>query len=177
MNELTFYQEMVAEATKRRINAEADEDNALDLLFGLKMNYIEEQIAKKNYYIDGFYRKPVLIERYKTKWPEDEYDLIIYFAVVPETLRKYKDLTEAEEKLLKTYEDNVYSKIRFEWIVEKNKKLIDWVLRSDLHRDMWNCKNGIELILEQGWSFSFDELMSEDFVERGLCIDDEAPLW
>ena len=51
MDKISLYQEMLLEAIKRRINAVADEQNALRNLFNTKISFIWNKIANREFLI------------------------------------------------------------------------------------------------------------------------------
>ena len=69
MDKIGLYQEMLIEAMKRRINAAADEQNALRNLFNAKISFIWNKIANREFLIDG--RKCIPS---KIKWYESHYN-------------------------------------------------------------------------------------------------------
>ena len=177
MDKISLYQEMLLEAMKRRINAAADEQNALRNLFNAKINFIWNKIANREFLINGRKCIPSKIKWYESHYNDgNPYVLNISFLVVPSYLREHYNLTKTERSHINRYEQEVFNKYSFNSnACNENELLMDKVYR-DFHWELYNCRNNILLTESKEWSWDLDGITSAFFVTNGLCMNSKS-LW
>ena len=159
---------------KRRINAQAEEDNALRNIFGLKIDFIKKKILGKLYSTNGYKAKIVNI-KYESRWTFDRtFSLTVYFAAVPQTVRDLYALTKVERELLGRYEKEIFNEFDYRYF-KANEALIAKE-QQELHWQMRGCKNHIELITTVGWRYTLEDITSSTFVNNGLSYEKQS-LW
>lgn len=169
MDKITLYQEMLIEAMKRRINAVADEQNALKNLFDAKINYMWEHIERKMYTIHGRRYVPAKIKWYKSSF-EPPYSIDVSFICVPSELLKDQSLTDTERKRIREYEKNVFNEFSFvNYKCYENEVLLD-KLQRDYHWEVYNCRNKVRLFESMEWRYDLSEISCRDFVSGRMSI-------
>ena len=171
MTETALYQEMLVEALKNKLDAQAKFNNALRMLFDKKIAYIDKKVRDKMYNFDGtLYR--VTYARYSECWAYYKtFDLHLTFLAVPKELRTLYKLTKTESKLVNEYEKLVYNELDPCIDSKKNDDLLGSVF-SRLRWDISGCKNNIQLIETREWKFTLDKITDSTFVTNGLRVDD-----
>lgn len=175
MDKITLYQEMLIEAMKRRINAVADEQNALKNLFDAKINYMWEHIGMKMFNINGLMYLPAKIKWYKSSF-EPPYTIDAVFLCEPSELLKCEILTDTERKRIRDYEKNVFNEFTFDvYLSHANEVLLDKVQRN-YYWELHNCRNKVSLYESRVWRYDLSEISSSGFVSNRMMIGDTF-LW
>lgn len=171
MTETALYQEMLVEALKNKLDAQAKFNNALRMLFDKKIAYIDKKVRDKMYNLDGtLYR--VTHAKYSECWAYYKtFNLHLTFLAVPKELRTLYKLTKTESRIVNDYEKLVYNELDPCIDSSKNDELLDSKF-ARLRWDMSACKNNIQLIDTREWKFTLDKITDSTFVTNGLRVDD-----
>lgn len=182
---MKFYQEALSESAKALLNSEAQVHHYVTQLGELKAQRLTEQIIGRDY---PFHFLLESRKTYNGKYEDCDYkavhvdisvsdlrlprsirnnDTILYVSIVflrnPEMiLSSNLKLTDLEKKLLKNLKS--YHNI-------EHGQNCSWFTGSQvikLGRELAELKNNIHTVIDLSWNFSFEKLLSDNFLTNGI---------